>query len=186
MNRLNRGLIWMEQLLAVLILVGILGTMFAQVVARYIFRAPFSWSEELCRLGLIWLTFLAAAYIMAQRRHLAVDLWSTRVGTKWRARADLFVYVFVATTCLLLCLGSLRFVWFVHPVGSPALGLAKSYWYGGVSVGLLLMAFHSLVHAWAIWSGQTIETETATEIDETLQLSWNGQGDDPSTKRGPQ
>lgn len=186
MERLNRGLIWIEQCLSLLILVGILGTMFAQVVARYIFRAPFSWSEELCRLGLIWMTFLAAAYIMAQRRHLAVDLWSSRVGTVWRARADLFVYLFVASTCLLLGLGSLRFVWFVHPVGSPALGVAKSYWYGGVSLGLLLMAFHSLVHAWAVWSGQAMKNDTATEIDETLQLSWDERRGDESAKRGPQ
>jgi TRAP-type C4-dicarboxylate transport system permease small subunit len=179
MERVNRCMIWVEKILALLILIGILGTMFAQVVARYIFRTPFSWSEELCRLGLIWLTFLAAAYIMAQRRHLAVDLWSSRVPPVWKTRADLFVLGVVAMTCLLLCLGSLRFVWYVHPVGSPALGLAKSYWYAGVSVGLLLMAFHALVQAWATWIGEVPEIEPTSEADEKLQLNWSA--DSPIT-----
>lgn len=186
MERLNRCLIWVEKLLAVLILIGIVGTMFAQVVARYVFRAPFSWSEELGRLGLIWLTFLAAAYIMAQRRHLAVDLWSTRVGAPWKTRADLLVQVVVAMTCLLLCLGSLKFVWYVHPVGSPALGIAKSYWYGGVSVGLLLMAFHALVQAWATWTGDAPVLESTAEPDEKLQLNWGGDPQITSSPRGPQ
>ncbi|MDP1564364.1 MAG: TRAP transporter small permease [Pirellulaceae bacterium] len=183
MERLNRSLMWVEQLLAVLILVGILGTMFAQVVARYLFRAPFSWSEELCRLALIWMTFLAAAYIMAQRKHLAVDLWSDRVRPLWRARADLFVFGLTALTCLLLCLGSLRFVWYVHPVGSPALGIAKSYWYGGVSLGLLLMAFHSLVHAWSAWSGQLTSASSHLQTDDSVRLSWSDEETD-SAKAG--
>jgi TRAP-type transport system small permease protein len=186
MERLNRCLIWVEKVLAVLILIGIVGTMFAQVVARYVFRTPFSWSEELCRLGLIWLTFLAAAYIMAQRRHLAVDLWSSRVGVVGKTRADLLVHVVVAMTCLLLGLGSLRFVWYVHPVGSPALGIAKSYWYAGVSVGLLLMAFHALVHAWATWKGEVPEIESTAEPDEKLQLNWGADSQTTSSLRGSQ
>lgn len=185
MERLNRGLMWVEQLLAVLILVGILGTMFAQVVARYIFRAPFSWSEELCRLGLIWMTFLAAAYIMAQRQHLAVDLWSDRVRAIWRVRADLIVFGLTALTCLLLCLGSLRFVWYVHPVGSPALGIAKSYWYGGVSLGLLLMAFHSLVHAWTAWTGQLTSASSHLETEDSLRLSWSDEKTDSAKGNQP-
>lgn len=186
MERLHRGLVWLEQCLAVLILVAILGTMFAQVVARYVFRTPFSWSEELSRLGLIWMTFLAAAYVMSQRRHLAVDLWAARCSAIGRARADLFVDSVVAFTCLLLFFGSLPFVWFVHPVGSPALGIAKSLWYGGVSLGLLLMAGHSLVHAWAAWNGKSAALALEPEIDESLHLKWDGARDEADTQRGPQ
>ncbi|MBL8890872.1 MAG: TRAP transporter small permease [Planctomycetaceae bacterium] len=185
MERLHRSVVWLEQCLAVLILVAILGTMFAQVVARYVFRAPFSWSEELSRLGLIWMTFLSAAYVMSQRRHLAVDLWATRCSALGRVRADLFVDAVVAFTCLLLFFGSLPFVWYVHPVGSPALGIAKSVWYGGVSLGLLLIACHSLVHAWAAWNGKSLTRSADSEIEESLHLKWDGASEDESTKRGP-
>lgn len=155
MNQRLRGLHerlqrW-ERIAATLILAGLLLTMFSQVVARYVFRAPFSWSEELCRFGLVWLTFLAAAYIMGQRQHIAVDLWSQWLTARQRVWADRFVQGVVVATCLLLFFGSLKFVWFVHPVGSPSLGIPKSLWYSGASVGLLLMAVHAGIQACLTW-----------------------------------
>ena len=59
-----------------------LSTMATQVFARYVFGAPFSWSEEVARLCLIWLTFISAAFVMAQGRHIAVDMISSRVGDR--------------------------------------------------------------------------------------------------------
>jgi TRAP-type C4-dicarboxylate transport system permease small subunit len=35
---------------------------FSQVIARYIFQAPLSWSEELARFLLLWLAMMSAAY----------------------------------------------------------------------------------------------------------------------------
>lgn len=155
MNRLLRGLHerlqQLERLSATLILAGLLLTMVSQVVARYVFRAPFSWSEELSRFGLVWLTFLAAAYIMGQRQHIAVDLWSQWLTGRQRVWADRGVQAVVVTTCLLLFFGSLKFVWAVHPVGSPSLGIPKSLWYSGASVGLLLMAVHAGIQACLTW-----------------------------------
>ncbi len=168
MNRLLRGLHerlqQLERLSATLILVGLLVTMVSQVIARYIFRAPFSWSEELCRFGLVWLTFLAAAYIMGQQQHIAVDLWSQGLRPRWRLWADRGVQVVVVFTCLLLFVGSLRFVWHVHPVGSPSLGIPKSLWYGGASLGLLLMAVHAGIQACLTWQEPAAGTGTGTAM----------------------
>jgi TRAP-type transport system small permease protein len=164
-----------ERVLAALILVLILVTMVAQVAARYLFRAPFSWSEELCRFSLVWLTFLAAAYLMAQQRHITVDLWSHLLRHSPRRWADAAVHGIVTTTCLLLFFGSWPFVWYVHPVSSPALGIPRSFWYGGVSVGLLLMAFHSLVNGGMALLGVEESTRARDGEDQGLQLRWDGE-----------
>jgi tripartite ATP-independent transporter DctM subunit len=47
--------------LAVLGLVTSLGSTLFQIIARYVFSNPVTWSEELSRFAFIWLTFLAAA-----------------------------------------------------------------------------------------------------------------------------
>jgi TRAP-type C4-dicarboxylate transport system permease small subunit len=188
MNRLLRGLHerlqQLERLSATLILAGLLLTMVSQVVARYVFRAAFSWSEELCRFGLVWLTFLAAAYIMGQQQHIAVDLWSQGLGPRWRRWADRGVQAVVVLTCLLLFVGSLKFVWQVHPVGSPSLGIPKSLWYGGASVGLLLMAVHAGIQAYLSWQeseghppGKVASGPTA----EGFQLHWEAEARAEST-----
>lgn len=144
--RAIRYMVSVERFLAVLMLVTILLTMGVQVIARYVFKSPFSWSEEVSRLAMIWLTFIAASYVMAEGGHITVDLWSSRVSRTVRCWLDTFVSLVVAVACLLLVAGGMKFVWYVHPVGSPSLGIPKSFWYGAVSVGLSLMALHSLLN----------------------------------------
>jgi TRAP-type C4-dicarboxylate transport system permease small subunit len=139
-NRLAAG----ERLLAVGMLLVIITTMSSQVIARYVFRSPFPWSEELSRFSMIWLTYLAAAFMMAERGHITVDLWSNRLTSRVRAWYDAFVCAVIAGTCSVLLYGGIPFVYYVHPVGSPALGIPKSIWYGAVSVGLAMMALHAL------------------------------------------
>lgn len=172
LESLNRRLIAVERTLATLMLAGILVTMGAQVIARYVFGSPFSWSEEVARLAMIWLTFLAAAYVTGQRSHIAVDVWSARVGRTGQYRSDVLVSLVVITTCLLLFCGGMNFVWYVHLVGSPALGIPKSLWYGAVSVGMLLIAVHALLNLLWLWqSGRPYPISSLIE-DEGFQLEF--------------
>lgn len=164
---------WMvrgEQAVAALLLFIILSTMATQVFARYVFGAPFQWSEEVARLSLIWLTFISAAFVMAQGRHIAVDMISARVGDRGKLLIECFSYVMVAVACLLLLIGGAKFIWYVGAVGSPALGVPKSIWYGAGGIGLLLIAFHSLVNlAQVLITGRPITHEAPVD-EEGFQL----------------
>jgi TRAP-type C4-dicarboxylate transport system permease small subunit len=158
---------WMvlgEKTIAALFLLIIVSTMATQVCARYVFNSPFQWSEEVARFALIWLTFISAAFVMAEGRHIAVDVISSRIGHGGKLFIECLSYVVVAATCLLLLIGGVNFVWYVGKVGSPALGLPKSWWYGAGMVGLLLMAAHSLVNLLQVWlTGKPIPRETPVE-----------------------
>ena len=46
---------------------------FSQVVARYIFQAPLSWSEELARFLLLWLAMMSGAYAFKIKAHFALN-----------------------------------------------------------------------------------------------------------------
>lgn len=164
---------WMvrgEQSIAALLLFTILTTMAAQVFARYVLRSPFSWSEEVARLLLIWLTFISAAFVMAQGRHIAVDMISSRLGNRGKLLIECFSYIVIAGACLLLLIGGAKFIWYVGKVGSPTLGVAKSWWYGAGGLGLLLMAVHSIINLFQVMmTGKPIPRETLIE-EEALQL----------------
>ncbi len=145
----SRFVHWMslgEKTLAALFLFVILATMGAQVFARYFFGAPFPWSEEVARLALIWMTFMSAAFVMAEGRHITVDVLSPRLSVRGQLWLECLSHGIVAGTCLLLLIGGIRFVWYVGKVGSPSLGIPMSWWYGAVDLGLLLMAIHSVVN----------------------------------------
>jgi TRAP-type C4-dicarboxylate transport system permease small subunit len=153
-----------EQAIAALLLFIILGTMATQVFARYVFGAPFTWSEEVARLSLIWLTFISAAFVMAQGRHIAVDMVSSRVSPRMNFFIECLSYLVVTTACLLLLIGGAKFVWYVGKVGSPALGVPKSWWYGAGGMGLLLIAVHSLINLLqVVLTGKPIPRESDVE-----------------------
>lgn len=159
-----------EQTIAAMFLLLIVLTMATQVFARYVFGAPFQWSEEVARLALIWMTFISAAFVTAQGRHIAVDMISTRVGDRGKLFIECLSYVVVAGSCLLLMIGGASFVWYVGKVGSPALGVPKSIWYGAGMLGLLLMAMHSLVNLYQVWmTGKPIPRKSYVE-EEAFQL----------------
>lgn len=165
-----RWIVVVEKTVAGLFLLLIMVTMGAQVFARYVFNSPFQWSEEISRLALIWMTFISAAFVMAEGRHIAVDMISARFGDRGKLRMECFGYVVVAAACLLLMFGGARFVWYVGKVGSPALGVPKSWWYGAGMAGLFLMALHNLLDLYQVWvTGQPVPRATQVE-DEGFQL----------------
>ncbi len=175
--RLIRRMMWLERWSAIVLLAVLVLTMSAQVIARYVFRSPFSWSEELARLAMIWLTFLSASFVMAQRGHITVDVLSGGLGGRFSRRflrySDCFVSLIVLVTCLLLLIGGFRFVWYVQPVSSPSLGVPKSLWYGAVSTGLALMAAHSLLNLILQARGgvQILDSEQMAEASNSLSIS---------------
>ncbi len=165
-----RWVVGLEKMIAGLFLLIIFSTMAAQVLARYVFGAPFQWSEEVARLALIWMTFISAAFVMAERRHIMVDMISSRLGDKGKLFIECLSYVVVAATCLLLLIGGANFVWYVGKVGSAALGVPKSLWYGAGMVGLFLIAAHSLLNLLQVLiTGKPIPVETNTG-EEGFQL----------------
>ena len=54
--------------------------MFAQVIARYVFDAPFAWAEEFATLLFSWIIFLGAAAVQRTDSHLSVDTLRARLG----------------------------------------------------------------------------------------------------------
>ena len=141
-----RGVVLIEKTVAGLFLLLIVISMGTQVFARYVFDKPFQWSEELARLALIWMTFVSATFVLADGKHIAVDMLSNRLGARGKFWIECLGHTVVAGACFLLLIGSVKFVWYVGAVESPALGVPKSWWYGAGLMGLFLMALHSLLN----------------------------------------
>jgi len=57
---------------------------FAQVIGRYVFNYSFSWSEEIARFLMVWMTFAGSAYAFRKGAHIGVtaivDALPTHLG----------------------------------------------------------------------------------------------------------
>ena len=69
------------------IIVVLLSTMLITVLwgvgARYIMDSPSSWTEELARFLLIWVSMLGAAYVSGKKGHIVIDLWPEKMIKKY-------------------------------------------------------------------------------------------------------
>lgn len=178
------ALIRVEQFFSVGLLALILVSMGAQVISRYLFRAPLSWSEEVARFAMIWLTFIAASFISARGQHIAVDLFGggTDAGDKATStdprpptptpiaaglsaalRSPRWVQALTLLTTLWLLCGGFRFVWRVYPVGSPSVGISMTYWYGAASVGMALMSLHAVADLLGIRAAGDSQTVSSSD-----------------------
>lgn len=153
LSGIHRALGWVtfvEKAIAVVLLLVILGFTFAQVTARFLFEAPFTWTDELARFSYVWLTFLAAAAVMSDRSHVTVE-----VGDRWiRRRARLFLNAIgmaaVVLACVMLTTGSFEFLEHRAAGSSTALGIPMAIFYGVVAAGIVLIGLHALANIFLI------------------------------------
>ena len=88
---------------AIVAFTGIFLCVFLQVILRYVFNSPMTWSEELARYLFIWCAFLG--WLIASRRnsHLAMSFALERLPR--RAQAAIGVLIQLATLLFAWILG---------------------------------------------------------------------------------
>lgn len=82
----------------------------AQIFFRYVLSQPLIWSEEFSRLLLVWLTFLGAAAVAWDGRHLNVDVFYARLGPRWRTLVRAMNAVIAVAFLAIVAYSSVRLV----------------------------------------------------------------------------
>ncbi len=67
-----------------LTLLVILLCVILQIISRYIFNTPFSWTEEISLFAFCWFTFMGSAVCSYEKTHLEVDFFYNRLHGRVR------------------------------------------------------------------------------------------------------
>lgn len=134
-----------EEAVGAALLMAIFLLVVAQVAARYVLQSPFVWTGEVARFGLIWLTFVGAAFVMARGRHIAVDVVSQPLGPRGRMALDIASSLITVVAALIFLPASLQFTIAMSRVNSPAADVPMSVVYSAGLVGFGLLAVHCLI-----------------------------------------
>lgn len=134
-----------EELLAMLLVAGLLVVVNLQIFARYIFSHPFIWPEEVSRLLLVWMTFVGAAALTRRGADLAVDTFvemlppaPKRVALMVRDAILVVVFAIIATQGWALARA-------VSGMPLVATGLPTALLAWPVIAGGLLVVFHCII-----------------------------------------
>jgi TRAP-type C4-dicarboxylate transport system permease small subunit len=135
---------WLDRLVEWAVITAFLGFValsFIQVVLRYGFGRPLTWSEEICRYLFVWVVFVGAGVAARYNGHIALTFLVDRLPAGPRRG--------LAVIMGMLSLGMLLLVfvwqgWILTTVSmrqeSPATGLPVGYAALAIPVGGLLMA----------------------------------------------
>jgi len=145
LGRIERGLGWLVEVPAALLVLADIGVLFSGVVSRYLLHSPLLWSDELAAILFLWLAMLGAVVALRRGEHMRMTALVSGLSPPRRALLEA-----VAT---LACLAFLAMV--VHPaweyaaeeqaITTPALELSNLWRAAALPVGIALMAVFALL-----------------------------------------
>lgn len=130
-----------EKILATL--VGVMGLlMLAQVVSRYAFNRPLSFSEEAARLLFVWTVFLGATEAFRRKAHVGIDILVRAVPGCYRTIIERVVFGLTVATLVMLLISGVNVVRVTSRSGLTTLPLPASSLYLAVPTACSLMLLH--------------------------------------------
>lgn len=145
LERIADGLERLLRHLLVVLMVLLVGSVSWQVVSRYVFSSPSSWTEEVARFLLIWVSLLGAAYATRHKAHLGLDLLAQKLTGRGEAALQLFtawVIVIFALCVLVIGGGKLVALTWALKQTSAVLGIPVAVVYSVIPLtGVLIMLF---------------------------------------------
>jgi len=116
---------------------------FMQVFWRYALNNPLTWSDELCRYGMIWLTFIGAGLGVKRYSHITIDILKgylpESVNAKIERLNSLFILVF---SLVIIYFGAIIAFQNMNQF-SPGLYIPMGTIYLVMPIGGLIMLFYS-------------------------------------------
>ena len=130
------------------ILAALTVVVFSQVVARYVLQAPLSFSEELARFLLMWLSMLSAAYAFRMKSHFALRILVERLPEAIQRKVSIAVHITVTCFFVLILYQGIKYVLGVSGHIAPALQIPMEIPYSSIIVGSALIVWESVKATW--------------------------------------
>lgn len=144
----HRLLSHIEAVAAGSLVVAVFVLVLLQVLTRYVFASPLSWTEGAARLCLVWLTFIAAAFVASRSSHIAVDVFDRLLSPQAGRTLRRIVDIVVASVSAFLVYAGITLLAITWHLRLPATDLPTPVLYGAATLGCALIALHALV--WAV------------------------------------
>jgi len=131
-----------------------------QVFSRYILNTSFSWTEELARFSLIWLSILGATYLTAKREHLSMDFLYRKFSLSNKKKVSIFIEVMIFLFALIvMVIGGFNLVYTTLHLEqlSGTLRIPLGYVYSILPISGLFIMWFSVYHIQKINSNQIVD-----------------------------
>jgi TRAP-type C4-dicarboxylate transport system permease small subunit len=140
----------------ILLMVALVTAVSWQVISRYGFSTPSSWTEEVARFLLIWIGVLGAAYAFRTGAHLGLDILPKKLTGNSALALKLFILLVVtgfSVAVLIIGGGSLVVLTWELKQYSAVLGLPIAFVYSVIPTTGILICFYAIAAAMGVEVG---------------------------------
>lgn len=102
------------------------------VGTRYVLEDQSSWTDELARFMLIWVSIVGATYISGQNKHITIDLLPKNLSRQTKLKLDILASsIIIVFVIAIFIIGGTRYVYVSFRLGqtSASLGIPMGYVY---------------------------------------------------------
>tara|TARA_R110001583_G_scaffold61594_1_gene181846 strand:- start:4530 stop:4982 length:453 start_codon:yes stop_codon:yes gene_type:complete len=141
-----------------------------QVISRYVLNDPSTFTEELLRLGLVWLSLLGAAYSAGRGSHMAIDLLRDLSRGRFRKFLKLLVPVsFIIFSIYVLILGGLHSIQIASKQLTAVLQMPMSSFYAALPVCGVLLILYAILNLIDVLKEPTTN-QSDSNVDQSLSI----------------
>ena len=141
----DRLLGWTGEALAALLVAAEIGILAAGVVARYVFDAPLTWSDELASILFLWLAMLGAAIALRRGEHMCLNTLAKRLPAGAQAWVALAAELAVAAFLAEVLPAAYEYFRDQTFITTPALEIHDSPRVAAIALGSAMMLFSVLI-----------------------------------------
>jgi len=147
LERFERGFVWFNRWLLVVLLAAMSLIVFCNVTLRYLTSESLVWAEEVARHLMIWLTFLGSGLVLRGGGHIAIEnLQDALPGAAARALRLAIALALLAFFAAMVWIGAI-YVGRTMLQTTSATQIPFGYVYAAMPAGFLLLAIHLLLIA---------------------------------------
>jgi tripartite ATP-independent transporter DctM subunit len=145
LRRVDGALVGLVEVCAAALLAVEIVVLLAGVISRYVFHAPFVWSDELTGILFMWLAMLGAVLALRRGEHMRMTAFVGRLAPRARAFVDTFAICASIAFLALLLQPAWDFATGELPILTPALQISDAWRAAALPVGTALMLIVGLI-----------------------------------------
>lgn len=115
-----------------------------QIIARYIFKHPITWTYEVTVIGFSWTVILGACYAMRKRAHVMFTLLYDLLNRRSAAVTRVIGNVIIFAAFLLLIVPSAKYISFMNFQSTAALHIKLSWIFAPFIYFLISISLYTL------------------------------------------
>lgn len=112
---------------------------FTQVIARYVFNAPLTWSEEFARYLFVWTVMLAGGLGIQRGVHIGVDILIEKLPSRFQPVIEVINHLLMIVFLLFLTIKGFSMAMINMGTPSPAMQVSLGWAYFAIPIGAFVM-----------------------------------------------